>query len=146
MVSAAGSMHPANEGPVLEELDEAECFRLLAGAKVGRVGVTIGAMPAVFPINYAMLGRTVVFRAASGTKLESAADDTVVAFEIDDIDEAAGTGWSVLVVGVAKQLTGAEREAAMALPLEQWAPVELEHIFGVAPDVVTGRRLLAPRA
>ena len=33
----------------LELVDEPEAMRLLAGGEVGRVGLTIGALPAIFP-------------------------------------------------------------------------------------------------
>ena len=117
-------------------------MRLLASGTVGRLGVTVGAIPAILPVNYAMLGDSVVFRTGPGTKLRAALDNTVVAFEVDEVDEATQSGWSVLMVGIAHELTGEERDAAAALPLDPWAPSGLEHFVAVTRDLVSGRRLL----
>ena len=72
-----------------EVLDEEECYALLAGASLGRVGVTVGAMPAIFPVNFALVGHHVVFSTGLGTKLTAALAGSVVAFEADWADEAA---------------------------------------------------------
>ena len=50
----------------LELLDERDALRLLANSEVGRVGVTIGALPAIFPVNYRLIDGCVVFRSAPG--------------------------------------------------------------------------------
>ena len=39
----------------LEVLSEDVAARLLASGAVGRVGVTIGALPAIFPVNYVVV-------------------------------------------------------------------------------------------
>ncbi|HEX4905274.1 MAG TPA: pyridoxamine 5'-phosphate oxidase family protein, partial [Acidimicrobiales bacterium] len=56
----------------LEVLDRDECLRLLAQATLGRVGVTIGALPCVVPVNYRIVGDEVVIRTGAGTKLDAA--------------------------------------------------------------------------
>ena len=56
----------------LELLDETEAMRLLAHSEVGRVGITIGAMPAIFPVNYRLIDGSIVFRTAPGSKLTAA--------------------------------------------------------------------------
>ena len=127
---------------VLEVLSEEQCLDLLARRQVGRVGVTVGAIPAIFPVHYAMLGRSVVFRSDRGTKLGAALEHAVVAFEVDDVDESGSGGWSVLVVGVARELTGDDLAEALALPLDQWSPAGAEHMVSISPDLVSGRRLV----
>lgn len=127
---------------MLEALDDAECARLLAAGTVGRVAVTVAAIPAIFPVHYAMLGRTVVFRTAPGTALQAALEDAVVAFEIDDVDAASQCGWSVLVVGRVSELTGERRAEAMDLALAPWAAPGLDRVVAIAPDMITGRRLV----
>lgn len=146
MVSATARRGPDEEGgPVLEVLDDDECMRLLASGTVGRVGITIGAMPAIFPVNYGLIDELVVFRTGTGTKLRAALANTVVAFEVDEIDRTTHSGWSVLVVGMARELTGDARDEALALPLEPWAPTGRDHVVAITEDVVTGRRLF-PRS
>lgn len=89
-----------NEG--LELLDEDAALMLLAGGDVGRVGITIGAMPAIFPVNYRVIDGAVVFRTSAGSKMSAAAMGAVVAFEVDDYERDSRSGWSVLVVGRAE--------------------------------------------
>jgi len=87
------------------------------------VAVSVGALPAIFPVNYATLDGDVVFRSGPGTKLTAAARGSVVAFEVDEADRFAHTGWSVMVVGPAHQLTDPhDRAVACRLPLASWEP------------------------
>jgi hypothetical protein len=44
----------------LEILSEEECRNLVGMARVGRVGVTIGAVAAIFPVNFAVLDGDIV--------------------------------------------------------------------------------------
>jgi len=126
----------------LDDLSRADALRLLSSATIGRVGVTIGALPAILPVNFGVLDDTIVFRTAPGTKLTAAVQGTVVAFEVDDADTAAETGWSVLVVGRAREITDrVALERARALGLRPWAPGAHDHFVQISLDMVTGRRI-----
>jgi nitroimidazol reductase NimA-like FMN-containing flavoprotein (pyridoxamine 5'-phosphate oxidase superfamily) len=125
----------------LDELDVDECWRLLATQQVGRLAVMVGHYPMVFPVNYGLDGRTIIFRTAPGTKLH-ALERSNVTFQVDVVSPA---GWSVMVRGSAHVLVAernvelaARSAAAGAVP---WAPGERERIVRVAPDQVTGRRI-----
>src|SRR5690606_10684839 len=88
----------------LEVLGREECMRLLASASLGRLGITTGALPTVLPVNFRLVGDQIVFRTGSGTKLDAATDNAVVAFEVDDMDPVWHTGWSVVVTGMAREV------------------------------------------
>lgn len=126
------------------ELDETECRRLLGSASVGRVGVTIDALPAVLPVNYAMHDGAVIFRTVAGTKLDAATANAVVAFEVDSGAEHGPGAWSVLVRGIAREVRDpAELVALQALPLHSWAyDGSADHYVRVEPTIITGRRIL----
>ena len=128
----------------LAVLDESECMRLLRTVSVGRVGVTVGAVPAVFPVNFGVLADgCVVFRTGTGSKLDAAVRNAVIAFEVDEVDPIYHEGWSVLVVGVADELRdAAELEESRELPLASWAPGERDHVVRLRPEVVSGRRIV----
>ena len=130
----------------LELLTEEECWRLLRWAEVGRVGVSIGALPAIFPVNYRIVEGTIVFRTSPGSKLSAAADTAVVAFEVDEYDVKAGLGWSVLAVGQA-EIVQDFRTAykAVAAHLEPLAGGRREWIVRIEPTFVSGRRIV-PRS
>ena len=125
----------------LEILTEQQCRQLLAQAHVGRVAVTIGALPAIFPVNYALMDGAIVFMTGEGTKLRAALSNTVVAFEVDAIDPLAHGGWSVMAVGIASEITGPDLEQARTLPLRPWAPGERGHYVRIAPELISGRRI-----
>ncbi len=140
---------PAPEEPVanlvgrMEELDEAECLQLLASTTVGRVGFVVEDRPIVLPVNYAVDGRTVVFRTGEGTVLNRAALQ-MIAFEVDKIDDATHSGWSVLAQGVAQDVGTAidtRSEQLRQLALVTWAPDRRDRCFRLDADTLTGRRL-----
>jgi nitroimidazol reductase NimA-like FMN-containing flavoprotein (pyridoxamine 5'-phosphate oxidase superfamily) len=126
----------------LEVLGREECFRLLASQAVGRIGVTSGALPVVLPVNFALAGEWIVVRTGRGTKLEAATSRTVVAFEVDHIDAHGETGWSVLVTGVAEEVTRPdEMERFRRLPLRRWAPGTADRFIRISTEIMTGRRI-----
>ena len=75
----------------LELLTEDQARGLLATGEVGRIGITIGALPAIFPVNYRLVDGSIVFRTAPGSKMSAAADGAVIAFEVDDYQLADRT-------------------------------------------------------
>ena len=124
-------------------LDEAECLRLLASTTVGRVGFVVDERPIVLPVNYALDGRTVVFRTGEGTVLNKTALQ-MIAFEVDKIDDTTHSGWSVLAQGVAQDVGDAidtRSEQLRQLALVTWAPDRRDRWFRLDVDTLTGRRL-----
>jgi nitroimidazol reductase NimA-like FMN-containing flavoprotein (pyridoxamine 5'-phosphate oxidase superfamily) len=121
----------------------AECLRLLGSRRVGRLGFVVGDQPLVLPVNYAVEADIVVFRTGLGTKLEAVAD-AKVAFEVDEVDERAGTGWSVVVQGVAQEITSdvvVFAEALRAAAAPTWVPNPADHYMRIVPRIISGRRL-----
>jgi uncharacterized protein len=131
----------------LDTLSAPECLELLANESVGRVGFIVDGQPEVLPVNFAVDNETIVFRTAEGTVLNQAALQTV-AFEADRLDEATGTGWSVLAHGVAQDIGDAidlRSEQLRRLSLLTWAPGRRHRWFRVDIVRVTGRRIrIAP--
>jgi hypothetical protein len=71
-------MSRVQSSPALDVISEDECYELLTGVQVGRVIVSIDALPAAFPVNYWLGDKAIVFRTAPGTKLTAAVSHTVV--------------------------------------------------------------------
>jgi nitroimidazol reductase NimA-like FMN-containing flavoprotein (pyridoxamine 5'-phosphate oxidase superfamily) len=88
------------------ELEEIECRRRLASRTVGRVAATVGALPTIVPVVYAMVDDRVVFGVAPDSPLIGATRNTVIAFQVDQLDPSAGECWSVQVTGIACPLDG----------------------------------------
>lgn len=125
-------------------LSRGQCLRLLRRSRIGRVVVSVGALPAAFPVNYALLD-DVVIRSAPGTKLFAALDGAVVGFEVEKIDPVLESGWSVLVQGTSSVLSEPDDlERARRLHLRTWAPGDRPYFVRIRSELVSGRRLLAP--
>ena len=125
-----------------ETLDEQQCQELLASKDIGRIVFSVQGEPEVFPVNYAADGSTVVFRTGEGTKLQLAVM-LRVAFEVDDWDPATGVGWSVVIKGVAEEITSGIDPFAMALRTRRVVPLApgvREYWIAVYPGEITGRR------
>lgn len=126
----------------VEILDDAECRRLLGTAQLGRVGLTLGEVPAVFPVNYCFSDDAIWFLTGPGVKLQAAEAGDTVAFEVDKVDEGLRDAWSVLVIGTSAVATGDSRtEHADRVPVLPWATAEHDHLVRIGADFVSGRRI-----
>jgi len=91
-------MAPYSDGEG-EALDAAECRRLLSTARLGRLGFTDGAMPAIVPVPFSLHGDVVLIPARRDGALVRGVRGSVVALGVDSYRDALGPGWSVTVVG-----------------------------------------------
>jgi nitroimidazol reductase NimA-like FMN-containing flavoprotein (pyridoxamine 5'-phosphate oxidase superfamily) len=132
---------------VIQELSEDQCLNLISGGGIGRIAYTSRFGPAVLPVNYALQDGAVVFRTAAHGPLDEDLQtgitdaDYKVAFEIDSIDLASQSGWSVLIQGPAHHVAGAEEEAVRRAGVQSWAPGDRELFVRIVPSRITGRRI-----
>lgn len=126
----------------LEHLGLDECWQLLAEVPVGRLGVIYDSAPEIYPVNHKVDERTVVFRTDPGSKLHGLGRTPAVCFQVDGIDPASETGWSVLVKGRASEVTDpGELRHLETLDLRYWSLGEKAHWVRITPTEVTGRRI-----
>ena len=140
------SATPHDRGIDFLEIDRDGCMRMLAAASggVGRIALTVSP-PMIRPVNYAFDDQTqsVVFRSALGSKLQEGLSWGSAAFEIDGTDPVDQTGWSVIIVGEAEEVTDpAEIERLEDLELEPWAPGVKTHWMRIRVTSVSGRRIV----
>jgi len=127
----------------MEVLDREHSLELVRSATIGRLAIHAGALPAIVPVNFVLTPDAVVVRTGAGSKLQQAIDNAVVAFEVDDHDPLRHTGWSVNIVGIAREVTDEATLAAVGrMPLAHWVAGEADHHVAISLDVVTGRRIL----
>jgi nitroimidazol reductase NimA-like FMN-containing flavoprotein (pyridoxamine 5'-phosphate oxidase superfamily) len=88
----------------LGTIARAECLSLLASRSVGRIALSRHALPVIVPVIYDLDGSDIVFCTGSGSKAPTIAHKTVIAFEVDDINQTTRSGWSVLVAGIALRI------------------------------------------
>jgi nitroimidazol reductase NimA-like FMN-containing flavoprotein (pyridoxamine 5'-phosphate oxidase superfamily) len=118
-----------------------ECWELLADEIVGRLALVVDEHPEIFPVNYILERRTIVFRTAGGTKLWGAASERPAALEIDGYDPDTEQAWSVVVRGDTELIEDqAEKDAVDALHLEPWQPGDKNFYIRLTPRALTGRR------
>ena len=157
MSDTASGEHPAGSepagesaarAPLLEQLDEAECIRLIAPGGIGRIAYSGRFGPTVLPVNYRLHQGAIVFRTAQDSPTDAdlrtgiADAEYKVAFEIDDIDTAAREGWSVLIQGPVHHVeSDAERASAMEAGVETWPGGDRELFLRIVPSRITGRRI-----
>jgi hypothetical protein len=126
----------------LEILSEQQCRELLSSRDLGRIAFPLGEDTEIFPVNYSTDGTIVVFRTGTGTKLDQSTV-TRVAFEVDEWDAARKVGWSVVLKGVAQEVTRGIDPFATALrsrPVVPLAPGEHDYWIAVYPATISGRR------
>lgn len=120
-------------------LSEDECWHLLAGMSLGRLVTCLEGQPAIFPVNFVVQRKSVLFRTGEGAKLFSTVMNNRVAFEADDHN--VSEGWSVIVKGRAHLLyTTAEEEEAERAQLLPWTAIRKRRYIRVLPSEITGRR------
>ncbi|MEU3598533.1 pyridoxamine 5'-phosphate oxidase family protein [Streptomyces sp. NPDC006798] len=138
-------MYP-NDG--FRELDRQESLRLLARAVVGRIVHTKEALPAVLPVGFRLEpDGAVVLCTSAASELVRAIGGAVVAFEADEVDMAAGTGWSVIVTGPAAVVTDpVVHERLTRYGPRSWVRWPQEVFVRIEPELVTGRMLVGGRS
>jgi nitroimidazol reductase NimA-like FMN-containing flavoprotein (pyridoxamine 5'-phosphate oxidase superfamily) len=130
------------------ELSRDECLDLLAVHHFGRLAVVMSnGSPVIRPVNYVFdrSSQSVAFRTARGSKFHALVRGSRAAFEIDGLDEATRTGWSVIIEGLTAEVT---RPADLArlnqLGLQTWAPGSKPYWVRIRAWTVSGRRIRLP--
>jgi hypothetical protein len=130
-----------NMVPDAEVLDTDECWQLLGNTSVGRLAVVVDGVPDVFPVSFAPDGGGLLFRTASGTKLQAIEANPRVALEADSVSAEFGLAWSVVVKGKAVLENGEGQALNQARRgLFPWQGVGQDHLVRIVPDTVTGRK------
>ena len=130
----------------LEILHLGDCFLLLKSVPLGRIGFVASGEVVILPVNFLVDGQDVVFRTAAGSKLSAVEVGHYVGFEADSYDVATGTGWSVVVNGLAEIVESDEEEARLdTFGLSSWGSGASGRVWvRIRPSSITGRRIAAP--
>ena len=125
----------------VEVLTEAVCWERLRRTSIGRLGVHHEDQPAIYPINYVVDGKSIVFRTRPDSKIHHAPLLERVAFEIDGFEPTQGNAWSVLIKGFGRFVDSVpEIEHADDLPLYPWVDADRSAWVRIIPVEITGRR------
>ena len=126
----------------LELLSEDECIQLLRSKTVGRVGLSASSLPFVLPVRYVVDDDRILMRTGQGTRMAAATSNAVVAFEVDEFDDAMDAGWSVMVQGFAREVVDDAPVGPVAeAVLSSWVGPMPAKCFSIPMEIVTGQRL-----
>ena len=125
------------------ELDRTEALALLGSVNLGRIVFTRNALPAIRPVNHALIDGQLVIRTHEGAALTDAVDGagTVVAYEADMIDQETHLGWSVIITGFARLVTDPVQLARYEKLVSPWVSRTMEHAVLIRLDMVNGYRI-----
>jgi nitroimidazol reductase NimA-like FMN-containing flavoprotein (pyridoxamine 5'-phosphate oxidase superfamily) len=111
-------------------LSHHDCLALLASGGLGRIAVSVSALPMILPVQFWLDGDEVVFTFNAGDVVDRATRETVIAFQTDGHD-GAGALWSVSLTGVARQRNDSDTMRTVA--------VATDHMTGLRTPTVPVR-------
>jgi uncharacterized protein len=126
-------------------LTEEQCWAHLQAQQLGRLAIVMSGRPQIFPVNYAVGGKSIVFRTGPGSKLTHG-PGFLGCFEIDGYDQHTREGWSVTAVGPLEEITDAEDARSRVLRelrVDPLAPGARLHWVALHAEQVTGRHFAA---
>jgi nitroimidazol reductase NimA-like FMN-containing flavoprotein (pyridoxamine 5'-phosphate oxidase superfamily) len=122
-----------------------ECLRYLATPALGRLAVSVRALPAILPVRFVLDHGEILFRVRAGSVLAAGTEHAVVAFEADGADHAGGVphSWSVVATGLARHVSDDSHHQVAGDVLRRWSVDGSDVLVVLTPSVVTGRRVRA---
>jgi nitroimidazol reductase NimA-like FMN-containing flavoprotein (pyridoxamine 5'-phosphate oxidase superfamily) len=132
----------------VEQLDEAECLRLISGGGVGRIAYSGQWGLTVLPVSYKLLEGSIVVRTPLGSGTDEALRTGIrgaeyrVTFEIDQVGPDAEEGWFVVIQGPAHHVDAHDDSLSAWVPgprSPEWN--NREHFVRITPILIAGRRL-----
>jgi uncharacterized protein len=139
----------ADQQTVWRSLSRDVCVRLLARSSVGRVVISVDALPSVYPVNFVTDGESILFRTSAGLVYKVAERGDIVAFEVDNICSTRPIGndgqqpWAVTVVGPCRVI---DMDEIGTFPLASACePMDASSLVRVAAVMVSGWRAARSR-
>ncbi len=116
------------------EVTAAECWDLLGSESIGRLALSVRAMPALLPVQYYLDGGTIAICLGHYRVPRQSLGGTIVAFTVDAIDKASVSGWVVHSLGM------------LTLPQQLGAPTDCGQptagqVVHLDPTIITGHRV-----
>ncbi|MDX6499766.1 MAG: uncharacterized protein QOG23_3026 [Blastocatellia bacterium] len=139
----------------VEDMAPADMHALLERESFGHLGCARDGRPYVVPMNYAYDGKELYFFTTEGMKTQFIQTNPQVCLQVEEITDS--THWrSVMVIGKAEQITGAEEmqramklitdrnpsltPAISATQLDTWGRAVDIALFSITPELIDGRQ------
>ena len=81
------------------DLSASECWDLLSRQSIGRLALSVQALPAILPVQYYVEGDSLAICLGHFRAADRSIDNSVAAFGVDAIDLGSWSGLSVQVLG-----------------------------------------------
>lgn len=120
-----------------DPLSDEECMTLLSRAQLGRVALSLRALPVVVPVRYMLSDDGALLFTASGEELTKALHGNIAALHADGFDEDNGKRWSVFATGPVGIVESLEA-VVTTLSGPPIANVE-SSLFRLDPAILSGR-------
>jgi nitroimidazol reductase NimA-like FMN-containing flavoprotein (pyridoxamine 5'-phosphate oxidase superfamily) len=123
-----------------DHFDDEQCLALLGRAQLGRIALSLRALPVVIPVRYTRDDEDLLFT-ASGEELSRALHGNIAALQADGYEEDSGQRWTVFAMGPVQRVEGVERLGMIARSLP-WLPSTAmgeDGLFRLKPAVLSGR-------
>ena len=117
-----------------DDIPADECWDLLRSVSVGRMALSMGAVPAILPVQYYVDGEALAACLGHYSVPRGAINNVVVAFAADELESNGKSGWTVQVHGTVSPFT------PLGVPVDCGQPTAGQ-IVRIAPVVVTGHRI-----
>lgn len=128
--------------PAVQRLAASTCLELLRRETFGRVALAGPRGPEIVPVNFVVVGGTVVFATDPRSVLGQFADGSALALEVDAVDPERWQGWSVVARGLGRRhADGAEVPADHRCRPVPWAAGDRSAIIELSGLKLSGRRV-----
>jgi hypothetical protein len=117
-----------------ELIPEHLCWELLATASVGRLALSVRALPVILPVQYYLDGPRLAVCLGHHQIPERSLKDVVIAFAADAIDPVTRSGWSVHVQGRSAMPKRLDVDTACGRPTAG-------QVVQIEPGVIRGHRV-----
>jgi len=119
-----------------DHFSDEQCMTLLSRVQVGRVAVSLRALPIVVPVRYMLNDGDLLFT-AHGDELTKALEGSIAALQADGFEEDRGQRWSVFATGPVGIVESLETAVTM-LSGPSNTTVE-SSLFRLKPAILSGR-------
>jgi hypothetical protein len=118
----------------IDALSVSECWDLLGTQPMGRLVLSLSALPVILPVQYYVDGDELAICLGHYAIPERSVNDAVVAFGADAIDPNSRAGWAVQVQGT----TRVPRPLGVPVDCGQPTAGQIVHL---APTTIEGQRV-----
>jgi hypothetical protein len=128
--------------PVVKDLDQATCRRLIKTVPIGRIASTDRGLPKIVPVHCTVRQDEIIIGTIDAHNAVRVLHGDIVAFEADSYDPALRAGWSVGVIGPCRVIVDAvEIDELDTMRFTPWTSVDGGHYVALPLRHIYGRAL-----